>query len=440
MTGTVSAPAPDATEPDAAPPRERAVWWLALVWGFFLPIEYVSDVPDLVLHVLHYGPVPLLVLFAPTDLGPTTRRRILTLAGLLAVFGLFRAGMGQWNDDPGGRYVGVVTLVSVAACLPIALRTVLHKPILVGYLAGATASAIVCVMQAMSIPTLRDGNENGKRFPGLSTYTMLLTWQLVFAILIAVFLLVRLDRRRPAWWAAAATIPICAVAMVVNGAQGGFLGGIAALIAVVAWSRRRFQPEVHGPTIATIAIWAAVIAVLVSFFIVAAGVSIPTIDGFLGEGDYVNERARIDVARTGWQEMAANPLRGIGRTQFIDTHVIAPHFLPLEAGAAAGVVAFALATAILLFTYRQLLRRPAPGSYALLGMALLAAQCSNTLTEASGPFIGVSHLILLLISIVAAQVGDAPDAPGISLPSPTLAERLVRRRSTTTAAPTTPPR
>ena len=39
-------------------------------------------------------------------------------------------------------------------------------------------------MQALHWTTLREGNIEGSRYPGLSTYTMLLTWQLAFGLIL----------------------------------------------------------------------------------------------------------------------------------------------------------------------------------------------------------------------------------------------------------------
>lgn len=376
-------------------------------WGFLLPIEYVLEIPNTVFDLPRYIIAGVLALSTPATLAGVARRRVDRLCVLLLVLGVLRTAMGLYHRDGAGLLLGSVLLGSVICCGAVAWRPRLHRSVLFGFMAGVTFSGIVCLMQALEIPTLRPSGPGDGRFPGLSTYTMLLTWQVLFGCLIAGYFLLNERRGTLRWNASLVALPVCGAALLVNGAQGGLLGLAAGGVAYLVWC----GPAARRKLVASrTLVVGAVGALLMGIVFVALQLPVSTFQDWIFHGNFVNETARVDIARTGWQVMLDHPVTGFGRQQFIDEHTITPHFLPLESAANAGIPAGLVALAVLIYTWRVMLRGPARGPYALFGSVLLAAMCSNTLTEISGPFIGVSHLFILLIAIVAAAGANDPPA------------------------------
>jgi hypothetical protein len=268
-------------------------------------------------------------------------------------------------------------------------------------------SATVSLMQSFDIPTLQPGNQAGERFPGLASTTMLITWHLAFALIVACYFLSQRGEARANRILAAITVPLGLAALVVNGAQGGLLGLLFAAAAVSAFGWRAVTRR------DLIRYGAAALVALVGIGVVllVADVRTPTIDGLRGSGDYRNELARWNVAVDGARELAAHPLVGVGRTNFEDEYGLAPHFLPLEAGITAGVLPFLVAAYLLWCLFRVLLQGPVGRRpEAWLGLALCAAMFANTLTETGGPFTGLPRFSLLLIAVVACQGERWPSA------------------------------
>jgi hypothetical protein len=400
---------------------------IALFWGFLLPIEYVLEIPNTVLDLPRYGIAAVLALSTPATLRGESRSRVLRLSVLLAVLAVIRTAMSFYHDDRAGLTLGVVLLGSVLSCGAVALRPRLHRTVLLGFMLGVSFSGIVCLMQALGIPTLRPSGPGEGRFPGLSTYTMLLTWQVLWGGLIAAYFLFNAHRRSLRWRLSAVALPICAAALLINGAQGGLLGLAAGGVAYFVWCGPEARRRLLTPR--SLGLGALAGLVLVGL-LVASGFPLSTFQDWIFHGNFVNEQARVDIARTGWQVMLDHPVTGYGRTQLIDTYTITPHFLPLESAASAGIVAGIAALVVLIYTWYLMFKGPTRGAYALFGSVLLAAMCSNTLTEISGPFIGVSHLFLLLIAVVAAAGGNDP-SPGRRSP-PDLDDRALVESGTET--------
>lgn len=382
---------------------------IALVWACLLPIDQFLEIPERALSATSYSAVVVLVLITPATLKGESRTRLTRILALLTVLGLVRIVMGQYHGDGAGRMIGLVILASVVTCAPLAWRPRLHRSILFGYLIGATISGVVCLMQALDIPTLRPGL-GPSRYPGLAKNTMVFTWQVVFAAIIAAYFLATSRRRSPRWNIGLVGLPVALIALLVNGAQGGLLGVAAALAGFLFWCDPRLRSRLRSR--AVVASSAALI-LTVALVLTITDLRPSTFDDWVG-GDFVNEQARVDIASTGWSTFLEHPVVGVGRQQFYTEHVIAPHFLPLESAVSAGVVAGLLATAVLLVTWAYMLAGPKRSSYALFGSVMLAAMCANTLTETSGPYVGIPRLILLVIAIVATTGDNEPLRPPTS--------------------------
>ena len=331
---------------------------------------------------------------------------IVVVGGVRGVFALPRA-------DRNSLIFAGVMLVSTACVALLALRPHVHRAIAGGYLAGVTLSAAVSIMQALHLTTLRQSVENSPRYPGVSTYTMLLTWQLAFALVLAVYLLATAAPRSRLRVAAAASVPLLLLATVTNGAQGGFMGiGAAAVAAAWVYRDRLVWSRIGRYLIAGVLAVAAIAIV-----VVASGIDVPTIDGFLGDGGYRNEKARWKVAGQGWREMWNHPVLGMGRTNFMHRYTIAPHFLPIDSGVTAGLLGFAVAAYLLYLIGRLIWQGPADRRpETVTGFALLAAMGANTVTESYGPFIGLSRVSVLFLAVVAVKglhpaAGETPPPP-----------------------------
>ncbi|MBX3315017.1 MAG: hypothetical protein KF906_11920, partial [Actinobacteria bacterium] len=169
--------------------RDRRPELIALGWGILLPIEYVLEIPNTVFDLPRYVIAGIIAFAAPATLTGVARSRVVRLCGLLMVLGVLRTGMAVHHHDRAGLTLGAVLIGSVVSCVIVALRPRLHRTVLFGYMLGVTFSGVVCLMQALGIPTLRPPGPGAQRYPGLSTYTMLLTWQVLFAGLIAGYFL-----------------------------------------------------------------------------------------------------------------------------------------------------------------------------------------------------------------------------------------------------------
>lgn len=383
----------------------RLAWW----WGFLIPIDFVEGVPSGLLDLARYGGVVWLCLrFAP-ELSAARRPLLLKMAGLVAAVGAIR-GLGSLaRMDRFGMFIAAVMVVGAVTAPFVAWRVRAHLPILAGFLGGVLLSSAVSLMQGLDIPTLQEGNQEGNRFPGLASSTMLITWHLAFALIIACYFLV--DRRHQRFYRvlAALTVPVGLAALVVNGAQGGLLGLLVAGFCTLIWGWR----SINWRTALRYGAMALVVVVAIGAVLVVADVRTPTIDGIRGTGGYRNETARWTVAKNGARELAAHPLVGVGRTNFEDEYGLAPHFLPLEAGVTSGIVGFLVASYLLWCLIRVLLQGPrGRRPEAWLGLALSAAMFANTITETGGPFTGLPRFSMLLIAVAAAQGERWPDAPG----------------------------
>lgn len=397
-------------------------WWcrrddqrLAFCWGLLLPVDYITGVHTAVFDVARYAGVLWLCWRVRPTLSAAGTRVVAHLAGAIAAVAIVRGIFAVPRTDRNGMVFAGVMLVSTACVALLALRPRVHRAVAGGYLAGVTLSAAVSVMQALHLTTLRAGDDFSERFPGVATYTMLLTWQLAFALVLTVYLLATSPPRSRIRLVAWVALPVILLATVTNGAQGGFIGIAAAMVAAAWMYRDRLRWSELGRYVLAGVAGLAVLAVVV----VASGVDVPTIDGFLGDGGYRNEKARWNIAVDGVREMRNHPITGMGRTRFMDQYTIAPHFLPIDSGIAAGILGFVFATYLLFHILRLLWKGPAdrrPETAA--GYALLAAMCANTLTESYGPFIGLSRVSVLFLAVVAVKgFHPSPGTPAVEGPA-----------------------
>lgn len=376
--------------------NERLAW----CWGFLLPIDFIENVPSEVLDVVRYGAVVWLCLAFAPDLSSTRRSYVWKLAALVGAVAVIRGIGSTARSDRFGMYIAAGMLVGAVASPFIAHRVRSHVFILAGFMAGVLLSATVSLMQWLDIPTLQAGNQGGDRFPGVASTTMLTTWHLAFALLIAVYFLRDARHRTLHRATAGLVVPLGLVALVGNGAQGGLLGLGAAAVFVFAWRWRRESWRAVAPYV----LGGAAVLVLLATFVLVADIQTPTIAGLRGEGGYENETSRFEVDQRGLEVMIDHPLVGVGRTNFEDQYALAPHFLPLEAGITSGVLGLVMAAYLLWTVLLIALRGPVGGRPAAwLGLALVAAMWSNTLVEMGGPFTGLPRFTLLLIAVVACR-------------------------------------
>jgi hypothetical protein len=388
---------------------------LAWCWGFLLPIDFLTAVPTQILDVVRYGGLAWLCLELTPDLTPARRPIVTRLALLVGAVALVR-GLGSLaRGDRFGMFIAAVMLLGAVTAPFVAVRVRAHMPLLAGFMTGVLLSAVVSVMQSLDITTLQEGLPSSERYPGLASTTMLITWHLAFGLIIACYFLVA--RGQPSLYRATAValIPIGSMAMLINGAQGGFIGMAFAALAVAAFGWRLVTWRQARPFV----LGGAAVAVAVAAVVVGFSLATPTIDELGGEGGYGNTVARLDVNQQGLEELIAHPAFGMGRTNFAEKHeaengsLLAPHFLPLEAGVTSGIVGFALA-AVLLWTLLVVIWRGPVGRRpeAWLGLALCAAMFGNALTETGGPFTGLPRFALLLVAVVACQGEPWPAVRG----------------------------
>ena len=132
------------------------------------------------------------------------------------------------------------------------------------------------------------------------------------------------------------------------------------------------------------------------------------------------------MASNGWNEFLNHPLTGMSRSAFISEYRIAPHFLPIDSAATAGVVGLVLSVGILGLLAAEVVRGPGDGgAWAQAGHLGVVVMAANTLTDAYGPFVGIARSTPLWIALVIASGyrhreddPPAPDSTPIACPSP----------------------
>jgi hypothetical protein len=391
---------------------ERLAWW----WGLLLAVEVIDDVPDQLLDAARYAGLALLCLrFKPT-LSAERRPILLTFVGGAVVVALVRGIASAARFDHFGTRIALMMLVAAVAAPFIAVRVQTHLTIFAGYLGGVLLSSVVALTQAFDLPALREGNQAGSRYPGLSAATSVFTWQLAIALIIATYFLLGRNLPRRHRLTAMAVVPFALVALFVNGAQGGLIGLAAAALAVTAWGWRSI-PWRKVLRLVPLALGAVLV---LGAAVAISGVKTPTIDGLRGVGGFANERARWDAAIDGWNEMVEHPVTGFGRTAFEQKYdELFPHFLPLEAGVTAGVIGFVTALFLVLLLLWVVLRGPVGRQpTAWLGLALCSAMFANTLLSTGGPLVGLPAFSLLLISVLACRGEPWPDDDRSATPAP----------------------
>lgn len=407
--------------PEPSSPRGELVGrpaaWLA---GFVLPIEVVGSVSRLPFDLVSVGVLLVVAAVFRSMLSPSVARwirvGIILLAGAVVVrfaFSVSRSEVPSVLNSTGFKALGL------AAAALVAYRVAAHRLLLAGFLAGATVSASVSLLQAADLPAPRAGNFDGTRFPGLAFDTTRLTWQLAMAIVIGVTVIIT-SRDQRYRMATSAQVIVCGLGLVVCGAQGGVVGLIFAAVVIVAFARPR--PRLDRLVPALVAVVAGV--ALVSLLLVGSGLGARSIDGLFGDPDkgYENEVARLDAASAGARALAEHPLVGPGEDAFLHAHPVLPHFLPLSLGVTAGVTGLLLGAALVGYLGVTILKGPVGRSpSAWLGLGLLSIMAVQTLTLPDGPFVRGRSITLLLVAVAACRGEAWPDARcrhGVQLDEP----------------------
>ena len=311
---------------------------VAAFLGFLLPIDYVTGITPGVFDTARYFAVAWLIIRVPVTISTENRRRVLALAGAIAVVAVTRGVFSVARLDKNSMVFAGVMLLSTTCAALLALRVPVHRALVVGYMGGLTVSAVTSIMQALDLPSLRAANPH--RYPGVASLTMLLTWQLAFGIMVSIYLLATRRRGTGAWVAGLCLLPIFSAAILTNGAQGGLLGLLAAGFAFLY-----ARPPGLGHIVRRAVMGGVALAVALVLVAVVTTIDLPTIGGLAGDDGYRNERARWDISVNGLREIRRHPLTGMGRTEFMDRYTIAPHFLPVDTGVVAGVLETMLARA-----------------------------------------------------------------------------------------------
>ena len=397
-----------------------AYWWartdvrrLAFVTGVLLPIDHLTGVTHPTIAAVRYLGILAIIVVVPAHASEPAKRIATRLVGILLLLSAIRLVYSLAQHDGAALRYTVPMVVGGTLGLFVAYRPVLYRPLIAGWLSGITLSAVVSLMQVLSLPTLRQPDFDNSRYPGLSNRTMGFTWQMAFGFILWMYVFAVSGQRPWLRVAASAGAGACLIAMLVNGAQGGLLAlgtGTCAVLWVLrsslTWDRVRVP-----------------LLVAVGSAIVAAGalalgwIELATVDGLVSS-NFESERARFDVFKHAWREIAAHPFTGLGRTNFKDRYVISPHNLALDSGVIAGLLGVVLGFA--LFGYAAALwvggprdRRPET----IAAFVLLAAMLPNFFTETQGPFVGLGRIIVLLIALLTVTGHLPTEDPAVD-PSP----------------------
>lgn len=380
----------------------RDVRPFAVVWAAFLPIDVVTGVEHAVFDVIRYGGAVVLVLCVRPEPRVAAERRTIQLAWVLVALAVTRVLSGLAHDDRATVRYGLVLAMGAAIGVLLVRRRSLLPAVTTGFLAGLALSAAVSLMQAMDLPTLAEGNTEGSRYPGLASYTTWFTWQIAVGLIIAVYLVATRRRTNPVQFRLAVPlVPLFALAMLTNGAQGGVLGLAAALIAVLFLQRDRISLATAATgTLAAVAVLMLGIAMVAAF-----DVEVPTLTDYL-DSDFRNENARIQTFREGIDEFTAHPLTGMSSKDYAARYGQLPHFLPIESGALSGVAGLAVSVVLVVGLGWLVFRRPdGSGSTSALGHALLASMFVSFFTGPQGPVLGLVRVLPLMAAILLAGSG-----------------------------------
>lgn len=395
--------------------------WLA---GALLPIQAVDRISSTGLEVIHIALIGVVVVrFAPRLSRPTSD--LVVVAGaLLAALALTRLGFGLARDAalPTVRFAGLTVAALTAATL-VAFRVDAHRSLLTGFLAGATASATVTLMQLAGLEWIRTGFYGENRYPGLALEAPGLSWHMVIALMIGLAAVTTSDpgtARRATWL----QMTVCALALLTCGAQGGLAGlGFAAL--VCATSRWR---DVRRVLRARPVVAVAALAVTAAALVVGAALGLSSVAGLAGDSEkgFANELARVRSIRYGVEQLVDHPLTGAGVVGYDARYDVRPHFLPLDAGVNTGGLGVLIGAALVGLLIWVLLQGPAGRTTScLLGLGLLSAMLIQTLLTPSGPFASVERISLFMIAVAALRGASVP-FPRSAPPAPTLARDAVR--------------
>lgn len=383
---------------------------VGFVWGAMLPIEVLHGAPEWSLDVVRYSVAAVLaVRVAPT--GRIWVRPWRLWASLLGGLAVVLAAMGAVNDSRTEVKVGLIMLAALVVALVLLMRYRLHRPILLGFAGGVLLSAVVIVMQVAGLPTLQPGLPDELRYPGLATQTSTVTWQLAMAVVIAGWMVLRRPPSFGPTWFAYLVIPVCSLALLVCGAQGGMFGLLVAAAVIgpsVVRSMSRSQLRFAG-------------LVTVALFLLAVGAALVwKVDGIPPKKGFVNEIVRWDVARSGLRSLVEHPVTGVAARTFRARYGVLPHTVPIEAGVVAGVLGFGVALAVVWQLVRLVLRgRGSADPLALLASMMAAVIFANTLVEA-GSFIGLSRITLVLLAVGAGNaLPYRVDTESTSIAAPT---------------------
>lgn len=372
---------------------------IAFGWGALLTIEQIDQVKPRLLDGGRYALVALLCLLVPASLSVERRKRLAPVVALIALLAVVRAGFARYHHDSEDTTTAMVMFAGVVGATLVAMRPRLHRAILFGYLAGLTLNAVVATLQFVGLPAGAKGNPDGRRYPGWAGSTTLLTWYLATGVIIGLSLATDGRNSRNVRVAGAVGVAAALSGMLVCGSQGGLLGLFVAAVVVAL----RAVPKSSGRMLMRLGLPALVIGLLGILALSQIGVDLPTVDGIMGAGGYHNEKTRVDLNRAGWHTLLDHPAKGVGTYAFRRQNRLAPHFLPLDSGTAAGAAGFLIALAMVAWVAYLLVKAPRHTSrYALTGLVLAAAMFSDTFVEPNGPYVGLSRLPILLIALVAA--------------------------------------
>lgn len=361
----------------------------AAALGFLMPLTSVPGV-----HYAYIVAARLLLTLliaarwsadTPSAVTPYVRQILIPIGVLGALVG----GLAVMRSDHTGISTAESMIESAIVASILARRSRILPGLAAGFVIGASASAIVALLQGSS--GVGGGGGIVSRYIGLSSSSTRVSYEYAIALLIIVFV-------KPRSGLVLSLPRICvagllSVALALSGGRGGLLAlGVGLLVVSTSAS-----PVARRARAVTLAFGGIV------FGAVASGVKVPVLDRIVGSagtsgGASVGfSNGRSGLLSDAFGIISSHPFTGFGIDQFTTKFGVEPHAAVMFFGVAAGWVGFAIALALVLRVWMAALIPRRTDRASALAIGILAVLAVRSVLEPTSPLVGVEEVSLVAV-------------------------------------------